>query len=113
MTEIIGKADAHAHLDAVIPTRGTTMVIGKGFGEDDVLDIEVAPNQWDAYIRSAKLDLSVEELRGRTTSSIRLVRFCCPNHLPLMVKVKLHSAPVGHAGGMYSFNITLTPPNVQ
>jgi len=27
MTEIVGKTDAHAHLDAVIPTRGTTAVV--------------------------------------------------------------------------------------
>ena len=32
MAEIIGKTDAHAHLDAVIPTRGTTMVVGEASG---------------------------------------------------------------------------------
>ena len=110
---VLKHQDAHAHLDAVIPTRGTTMVVGKGFAGDDVLDVEVPPNQWDAYIRSSNLELSFEELCGRTASSIQFVRFRCPNHLPLMVKVKLHSAPVGQADGTYSFSITLTPPNAQ
>ena len=28
---VLKHQDAHAHLNAVIPTRGTTMVVGKGF----------------------------------------------------------------------------------
>ena len=73
--------------------------------------VVVAPNQWDAYIRSAKLDLSFEELRGRAASSIQFVRFRCPSHLPLMVKVKLHSVPTVQDKGKYSFSITPTPPD--
>ena len=46
MAEIIGKTDAHAHLDAVIPTRGTTMVVGKGFSEESIPTLILEPNEW-------------------------------------------------------------------
>ena len=39
MTEIFGKTDAHAHLDAVIPTRGTTVVVAPS--ETDYLATDV------------------------------------------------------------------------
>lgn len=55
IAEIIERKDAKAHLESSIPTRGTTVVVGKGFSEESIPTIELQGSEWpkqtDKYVK--------------------------------------------------------------
>ena len=64
MADILGKQDAHAHLDAVIPTRGTTVSVGKDEGEfleNEVVYGTYAAGQLDWILEKHMYNLPVDE----------------------------------------------------
>ena len=46
ISEIISRKDAKSHLESTIPTRGTTVIVGKGFSEESIPTINLQPNEW-------------------------------------------------------------------
>ena len=108
MTEIIGKADAHAHLDAVIPTRGTTVVVGKGFSEESIPTIVLQPNEWPNLSGPGAKFITVPKLQvGKIPASLpALVRMKSNNKAEVIVKVvALHSDDGSHK----NYSIESTP----
>jgi len=109
--EIIAKRTAGDHLSKDIPTRGTTVVVGEGFGEADVVDKKVYGNDWNSAINSETVEISKDELGGREPKSIQFVRFVCPLHSPLMAKVWRHSSSGQGEDAKYVFSVKRTPPD--
>ena len=108
MTEIIGKADAHAHLDAVIPTRGTTVVVGKGFSEESIPTIVLQPNEWPNISGSGAKFISVpySQCDKMPASLPALVRLKSNNKAEVIVKVlELRSDDGSHK----NYSIESTP----
>ena len=83
MTEIFGKTDAHAHLDAVIPTRGTTAVVDKGFSEESIPTIEFQPNEWPRLSEVGQKYISVPVSQVSRISST----------LPTLIRLKSNNKP--------------------
>ena len=108
MAEIIGKTDAHAHLDAVIPTRGTTMVVGKGFSEESIPTIVLQPNEWPDISRLGAKFISVPYSQGdKIPASLpALVRLKSNNKAEVILKVlELRSDDGSHK----NYSIESTP----
>ena len=76
--EILGRKDAHAHLDSAISTRGTTAVVGKGFSEDSIPTIDLKPNEWPNWSDSSNKHVTVPRAQ---ISKI-------PDSLPTLVRLR-------------------------
>ena len=101
MADIMGKRDAHAHLDAVIPTRGTTMVVGKGFGEGEIVELDdpLSAAEWSRLSVAKGLAINADELvrKGTVPSRIRFVSVMVAGHAVMTIQVTLsvrHPTPV-------------------
>ena len=112
LSKILGRKTAAAHLgdDRVIPTRGTSVVVGEAFGEGDVLDIPVDGNEWDLRTKANRLEISEKQLEGREPRSIRYVRFLCPNKPKLMAKVEFHSKSTVPGAGNVVYEVMTAVP---
>lgn len=108
MSEIVGKSDAHAHLDAVIPTRGTTMVVGKGFSEESIPTIELQPNEWPSFseMGSKFISVPISQVDKIPVVLPALVRLKSNNKAEVIVKVV---APHADDGLHKSYSIEHTP----
>ena len=108
MSEIVGKSDAHAHLDAVIPTRGTTMVVGKGFSEESIPTIELQPNEWPSFseMGSKFISVPISQVDKIPVVLPALVRLKSNNKAEVIVKVV---APHADDGSYKSYSIEQTP----
>lgn len=93
LAELIEKGSKREHLALAIPPRGASIVMGVGFGEDEIVEKNVDGNNCHLYVGSdAKaLTLSVAELNGRDGSSVRFVRIVCPGHPKVVLEVVHHS----------------------
>ena len=119
MADILGKRDAHAHLDAVIPTRGTTMVVGKGFGEGEMVELDdpFSAAEWSRLSVAKGLAINVDELvrKGKVPSRIRFVSVKVAGHAVMTIQVTLstrHPTPVT-AAQAESYLFELPPSVVQ
>ncbi len=118
MADIMGKRDAHAHLDAVIPTRGTTMVVGKGFGEGEIVELDdpLSAAEWSRLSVAKGLAINADELvrKGKVPSRIRFVSVMVAGHAVMTIQVTLsvrHPTPVTAAQAKsYLFEL---PPSVD
>ena len=104
---ILGKQTAYEHLSGDIPTLGTSVVVGKAFGEGDILDVEVAGNEWDKFVSPSvkSIELTPEQLKGREPKNVKLVRIITPNHPQTIYKVQFHSMQVQPTVGPSTFNV--------
>lgn len=99
MAEIVGKTDAHAHLDAVIPTRGTTAVVGRGFSEESIPTIELQPDEWPRLSEAGQKHISVPVSQAGRMPGVfpTLVRLKSNNKPEVIVKVlSLHAKRSSH-----------------
>ena len=76
--EILGRKDAHAHLDSAISTRGTTAVVGKGFSEESIPTIDLKPNEWPDW----------SDARSKYIAVPRSQLGKIPRQLPTLVRLK-------------------------
>ena len=111
LDKILGKSEPAEHLASAKSTRGTTVVVGEGFGEADVLDKKVYGNDWNSAINSETVEISKDELGGREPKSIQFVRFVCPMHSPLMAKVWRYSSSGQGEDAKYVFSVKRAPPD--
>ena len=103
ISEIIGRKDAKAHLESAIPTRGTMVVVGKGFSEESIPTVDLQPNEWidEGFIKvpNAQMPKITKELPT-------LVRLRSNNKPEVIVKlVAVHSISNSH----YCCRIEWTP----
>ena len=112
LSKILGRKTAAAHLgdDRVIPTRGTSVVVGEAFGEGDVLEVPVIVPDWDAKVRADRLEIPLDQLKGRDPRLIKYVRFIAPNKPKLMAKVEFHSVPTPPATGNVVYEVMTSTP---
>ena len=112
LSKILGRKTAAAHLgdDRVIPTRGTSVVVGEAFGEGDVLEVPVIVPDWDAKVRADMLEIPLDQLKGRDPRLIKYVRFIAPNKPKLMAKVEFHSMPTPPATGNVVYEVMTSTP---
>ena len=94
ISEIIGRKDAKAHLESAIPTRGTMVVVGKGFSEESIPTVDLQPNEWidEGFIKvpNAQMPKITKELPT-------LVRLRSNNKPEVIVKlVAVHAISNSH-----------------
>lgn len=93
MGDILGKKTAKEHLDRDIPTRGTTVVVGKGFCESDIPTIEVDGPDWPKFKPENKCIAIRKEQDAKMPRSLpALVRIRSFDRPDLIIKViRMHS----------------------
>lgn len=101
---ILGRHTSVEHLKIATSVRGTSTVVGEGFGEGDVVEVRVEPNAWERTIAQKTIELTREQCDWRNPQTIRFVRYVCPNHAKLMVRLIYHSVD---KSGVASYNILL------
>lgn len=79
---ILGKGTAQAHLEKDIPTRGTTVVVGKGFSEESIPTIVLQPNEWPTFGRG-------EDFIGVSSEQVSKI----PKDLPALIRLKCNGKP--------------------
>ena len=95
--EILAKRTATDHLSKDIPTRGTTVVVGKAFSEADVLEVKVNPGEWGGMVsrtaggagtgKTVWRTFTKEELHHCTPTHNSIIRFVCEGHIAVLAKV--------------------------
>ena len=90
---ILGRKTADAHLGVkgdgylnVIPTRGTTVVVGRGFSEESIPTIELNGDRWPRW-SDAFIGVPIDQARKMPRELPALVRLQCNNKPELIVKV--------------------------
>ena len=112
MTDILDKNTPQSHLAADIPTRGTSVVVGAAISENEILDVDVPPGEWDDVmdkVKARSIDLPASVFKGRDPKSIRVLRFVCSNHPRLSVGVEFHGED-GSGACSYFLDRTSPPP---
>ena len=93
--EILGKKTPESHLSSDIPTRGTTVVVGKAFSEESIPTIELKPNEWPNWSGEGEKFVEVPESQlDKIPSQLpTLVRLKSDDKVEMIVKfVSKHSA---------------------
>ena len=105
---ILAKGTAQAHLKKDIPTRGTTVVVGKGFSEESIPTIKLQPNEWpDFSARGSKfISVPMSQADRISVPLPTLVRLKSNNKAEVIVKVV---APHADDGSHKSYFIEYTP----
>lgn len=82
--EILGKDTPVAHLDSVIPTRGTTMVVGEAISESEILD-----EKMDVPIHNQVIDKKICPIKadGRRFEGVKYARLFCEGRAEVIVKL--------------------------
>ena len=99
LTDILDKKTPQSHLAADIPTRGTSVVVGKGFSEESIPTIVLQPNEWPNLSGPGAKFITVPKLQvDKIPASLpALVRMKSNNKAEVIVKVvALHSDDGSH-----------------
>ena len=108
MTDILDKNTPQSHLAADIPTRGTSVVVGKAFSEAEIPTIDLHGNEWpkltDEYNKYITIPISqVKKLPKKLPA---LVRLKSNNKAEVIVKVVSYASG---SGSNAKYNIEWTP----
>lgn len=84
INEILGKTTPDSHLKDVIPTRGTTMVVGEAISEGEILD-----ERMDASIHNKVIDKKICPIKadGRNLEGVKYARLICEGRAEVIVKL--------------------------
>ena len=92
LTAFIDYPGRNEHLGGVIPTRGTTAVVGEGFSEETIPTFALEPNEMPSLSEKAKSVMKVPLAKeARITKMPTLVRLKSNNTAEVIVKVKSRS----------------------
>jgi hypothetical protein len=108
---ILGKGTAPAHLDKDIPTRGTTVVVGKGFSRDTIPTIELTGTEWPTFKdeNSHYIEIPIAKVNAMPTTLPSLVCLKAPSKPAIIVNVlEVHVKPTPTSHGVYK--IEWVPP---
>ena len=101
--DILAKKTPAAHLSSDIPTRGTTVVVGKGFSEESIPTLVLQPNEW---IDNGHITVPIAQVSSIPSELPALVRLKSDNKPEVIVKVvSLHSSSSTH----HCYRIEWTP----
>ena len=90
--EILGKKTPESHLASDIPTRGTTVVVGKAVGENEVVNVaELSAHGVDQVLRTFRCP--VLNVPGIDFSVFKQVRITRPGQVDLILEID-HAEPV-------------------
>ena len=111
LTDIIDKKTPQSHLAAVIPTRGTSVVVGAALTEASIPTIDLAPNAWPVLSDDKNKCVTIpleQEVRIKMVPC--LVRLRSNNKAEVIVKfTAFHSRDAKNA----VFNIEWTAPGAR
>ena len=108
LDKILGKSESGEHLASAKSTRGTTVVVGKGFSEESIPTIVLQPNEWPNISGSGAKFISVpySQCDKMPASLPALVRLKSNNKAEVIVKVlELRSDDGAHK----NYSIESTP----
>ena len=108
MTDILDKKTPQSHLAADIPTRGTSVVVGKAFSEAEIPTIVLQPNEWpmltDEHYKCISIPISQAAKMPKNLPA--LVRLKSNNKAEVIVKVVRES---GRSETTAIYDIEWTP----
>ena len=82
LDKILGKSESGEHLASAKSTRGTTVVVGKGFSEESIPTIVLQPNEWPTFGRG-------EDFIGVSSEQVSKI----PKDLPALIRLKCNGKP--------------------
>jgi hypothetical protein len=108
LTDILDKKTAQSHLAVDIPTRGTSVVVGKAFSEAEIPTIVLQPNEWpmltDEHYKCISIPMS--QVAKMPKNLPALVRLKSNNKAEVIVKVVRNS---GSNESSVKYDIEWTP----
>jgi len=94
LDEILERHKPAEHLGKAITTRGTTAVVGRGFGEDAFVLVQLGDKEkWETHVHSdgsiggKKIELKTDVLQGRLPQDIHFIRFRKPYAKDVIIEV--------------------------
>lgn len=110
---ILAKKTPGAHLSADIPTRGTTVVVGKGFSRDTIPTIELTGTEWPTFKDENRHYIEIPAAKANVIPATLPSMVClkAPNKPAIIVNVLgVHVKPTPTSHGVYKIEWMPPPP---